>query len=361
MTTKPMEQHSLHDSPITIPDFQDLLNARAKHYSDEEIEVSDLTLSRRHPVPSLIRTSLLNMLDDTNVPDDQKDGVSAIFQMEPHAIHLFCQRLKLPAVYFTRCMENADASGNRLDAHANYWLNKLPKTRKWFVRFDKYSGMQKIRGILSKRYEVYDHVEAVKLLASYLPGINWTLAFLHTPTNLYVDLRNPDMTRTICGKEIHGALRLKNSEVGCGSLGCELLTVNATDSTGIIMTGYQGFRRTHLKKKEEFENEFKIGVEALIDKMDECLNEVEATQSIKILDPAEFRERVFDAFALDVGQRKAVEEYWDLGSVQTLFDAVQAIALAGALSGLSMDRKEKLQNVAGQIIYNTSRFGKWLQ
>ncbi len=45
----------------------------------------------------------------------------------------------------------------------------------------------------------------------------------------------------------------------------------------------------------------------------------------------------------------------------TLFDAVQAIAMAGALAEISMDRKEKLQNVAGQIIYSTTRFGKWLQ
>jgi hypothetical protein len=356
-----MEQSSLNDPPITIPEFQDQLKARAEHYSDEEIAVSDLSLSRRHPTPTLIRASLLNMLDDPEIPDDQKDGVTAIFPMEPHAIHLFCQRLKIPAVYFTRCMESVGTGGDRLDAHANHWLDQLPRTRKWFVRFDKYSGVQKIRGILTKRYEVYDHVEAIELLASYLPGINWTLSFLHTPTNLYADMRNPDMVRTICGKEIHGALRFKNSEVGGGSLSCELLTVNATDSTGVIMTGYQGFRRTHLKKKEEFENEFKFGVEALVDKMEACLDEVEATQSIKILDPKDFRDRVFDAFGLDVGQRKAVEEYWDPGITKTLFDAVQAIALAGALAEISMERKERLQQVAGEIIYNSARFGKWLQ
>lgn len=360
--TKTMEQHSLHDTPITIPDFKDLLAARAEFYSDEEIEVFDFTLSRQHPDPTLIRSSLLNMLDDPNVPEDQKDGVTAMFPMEPHAVQLFCQRLKIPFMYFTRCMETIGLGGDRLDAHANHWLNHMPKNKKWFVRFDKNSGAQKIRGILTSRYEVYDHIEAMDLLSSYLPNQpGWSLTFTHSPTNLYVDLRNPDMVRTICGKEIHGAIRLKNSEIGCGSLACELLTVNATDSTGVIMTGYQGFRRTHLKKKEDFDKEFKASVEFLIEKMEASLNEVEATQHVKILDPDEFRERVFDAFALDIGQRRAVEEFWNVATTVTLFDAVQAIAMAGALAEISMDRKEKLQNVAGQMIYNTTRFGKWLQ
>lgn len=360
--TRPIENYGLHDNPITIPEFHDLLGGRASFYSDEEIEVDDFSLSRRHPDPTLVRASLMNMLDDDDVPEDQKDGVTALFPMEPHAVHLFCQRLKIPYVYFTRCMEHVGLGGDRLDAHANFWLDRFPKGRKWLVRFDKYSGTQKIRGILTSRYEVYDHVEAMRLLASYLPAkSNWTLAFSHMPTNLFVDLRNPDMVRTICGKEIHGAIRLKNSELGCGSLGCELLTVNATDSSGVIMTGYEGFRRTHLKKKEDFEVEFEAAIKSLIGNMDKCLNEIEATQSVKILDPEEFRDRVFDAFALDIGQRKAVEDQWSLAATTTLFDAVQAIALAGTLSEISMDRKEKLQNVAGQMIYNTSRFGRWLK
>lgn len=67
LTTNPIEQSSLSDTPITIPEFQDQLTARAASYTDEEISVSDLSLSRRHATPTIIQTSLLNMLDDPNV------------------------------------------------------------------------------------------------------------------------------------------------------------------------------------------------------------------------------------------------------------------------------------------------------
>jgi hypothetical protein len=363
--SKKIEEYRLEDDAVAPQVLMDLLEDRATYFTDEEIEPTDFALDRTrapsHQVPIvLIRKSELVRAE--SVPQEEASDIQTHFGVEPHAVGLLCSRLKVPHQFFTRCIAQEGPDGLRLDAHMQFWLDGQNPETKWFVRMDDYSGERMIRGVLTGRYEVYDNRDAFELVLRHLPDLpDWGVSFLWTPTMIYVDLRNQKMTRTICGKEIHAAIRMKNSEVGCSAMSCEMLTVNATDSSGIFMTGYSGFRRIHLQKKEDdFAEKFKADLEAMVDQMDESLNDLEATQHIKVLDPEEIKERIFDTNRFDKGQQESIEKLWVEGSVKTLFDIIQIMAMAGADTEISMERREAIQKAAGKMIYNMGKFGRWL-
>lgn len=364
--SKKIEEYRLEGEAVPPQELMALLDDRAQHFSDEEIPPVDLALDRTYAPTSkapitLIRKSKIAELDSL-APGEEGD-VQTHFKVEPHAVALLCARLKIPFQYFTRCFNEEEPDGIRLDAHMQHWLDKQNPETNWFVRLDDYSGERMIRGVLTNRYEVYDNRDAFDLVLKYLPDLpDWTVTFMWLPTLIYVDLRNVKLTRTICGKEIHGAIRMKNSEVGCSSLSCELLTVNATDSSGIFMTGYSGFRRVHLQRKEDdFNDKFKADLNLMVEQMEESLNDLEATQHVKVRDPEEVRERIFDANRLDVGQQEAINKHWIEGGINTLFDVIQAMAMAGTDTEISMERREGIQKAAGKIIYNTGKYGRWLE
>jgi hypothetical protein len=360
--SKPIHDYRLEDPAGELQDLKVLLEGRATHFSDEEVPPSDLALDRTTPVITLIRQSKVAEVDELE-DDDAAAAIQTHFKVEHHAVQLLCARLKVPYQYFARCMKGKGDDGLHLDAHLQHWMEKQAKTTKWFVRYDDYSGENQIRGILTNRYEVYDNCEAFELVCKYLPDhFNWRESFLWTPTLLYVDLRNMAMKRTICGKEIHAAIRMRNSEVGCGSLSCELLTVNSTDSSGIFMTGYTGFRRVHLQRKDDnFEEQFKKDLAAMVENMEGSLDDLEATQHVKVVEPDEVKATIFDSNRLDVGQQESINKFWINGSVKTLFDVIQAMAMAGTDPEISMERREGIQKAAGKMVYNTTRYGRWLQ
>ncbi len=364
--SKKIEEYRLEDDGIAPRVMMDLLEDRALHFSDEEIPPVDFALDRtRNPTTDvpicLIRKSKVNEADNTTQEEAEK--IQTHFGVEHHAVGLLCARLKMPHQYFSRCVAEEGKDGLRLDAHMQYWLDRQNPETKWFVRMDNYSGERRIRGVLTNRYEVYDNRDAFELVLRHLPDIpNWSVSLTWTPTMIYVNLKNVKLTRVICGKTIHGAIRMKNSEVGCSSLSCEMLTVNATDSSGIFMTGFSGFRRIHLQRKEDdFGEKFKADLEMMCDSMEESLNDLEATQHVKILDPEEIRERIFDSNRLDKGQQDAINEHWVDGNMKTLFDVIQSMAMAGVTAELSIDRREGIQKAAGKMIYNMNKFGRWLE
>ena len=115
-----LSSYSLSGKNVTLEEFRDLMLERSACFRDETIQVSDLSLDRRKSKPTLIRRSLLNILDDPAVPDEQKAGLDAFYPMQDHAVMLLCNRLKVPYKYFKRCLERSDHTGVRFDAHMNF-------------------------------------------------------------------------------------------------------------------------------------------------------------------------------------------------------------------------------------------------
>lgn len=354
-----LSAYSLSGKDVTLEEFRDLMRERATFFEDENIQVSDLSLDRRKLKPTLIRRSLLNLLDDPSVPDEEKEGLDAFYPMQDHAVTLLCNRLKIPYKYFRRCLERLDHAGVRFDAHMNFWL-ELRHAKKFLVRFDKIHGMPEIRAVLSERYVDLSNVEIADELISALPNhSDYSMRFEWTPKYCYGNIAS-DKTKVLAnGKELAGGIRIKNSEVGLSSAVCELMVLSKTDRSGAILPGYEGFRRTHLQRKDDFRLVFQSSVQEIVDKMDGALSKMASMESIKIHDAHDLIQTLFETNSLDLGQIEAVNQTAVSNQRSSLYDIIQIFILAGADLTLTAERREKLQKIAGEIMMNVRKYGRW--
>ncbi len=354
-----LSAHHLNGQNITLQEFHEILQERAKFFRDEEVESNDLRLDRIKEKPTLIRRSLLNLLDDPRVPAIEKEGLDAYYPMQTHAVHLFCTRLKVPYKFFKRCWNHHDDAGLRLDCYINRWLENRGST-KFLVRIDRIDDCNEVRAVLSSRYVDLSNEDIVQELLVTLPNsTDFSVRFEWTPKFMYANLVS-DKTKLLAnGEKISGGIRIKNSEVGMSSAVCEMMVLRETDKSGAILPGYTGFRRTHLQTKQDFKTQFQKSVEELVGKMDAALDSVAQTQFIKLHDSEEMIIMINKMYQLDVAQIEAIQAASHGTTLETLYDIIQLYAMAATETGMHVERREKLQRVAGEIVFNMKRYGKW--
>jgi hypothetical protein len=354
-----LSAHHLNGQDITLQELHTILQERAKFFRDEQVESNDLRLDRIKDRPTLIRRSLLNLLDDPLIPDIEKSGLNAYYPMQQHAVHLFCSRLKVPYKFFMRCWNFRDNDGLRLDCYINRWLENKG-TAKFLVRIDTIHGCNEVRAILSDRYVDLSNEDIVQELLVTLPkSSDFSVRFEWTPKFMYANLVS-DKTKLLAnGEQIAGGIRIKNSEVGMSSAVCEMMVLRETDKSGAILPGYTGFRRTHLQTKEDFKSAFQNSVEELVEKMDAALDSVAQTQFIKLHDAEDMIIMINKMYQLDMIQIGSLKTTSEGAVLETLYDVVQLYAMAATDPGMHVERREKLQRVAGEIVFNMKRYGKW--
>lgn len=354
-----LSTHHLNGKNVTLQELHTMLQKRAKFFRDEEVEADDLRMDRIKEKPTLIRRSLLNLLDDPLVPDDEKKGLDAYYPMQEHAVHLFCTRLKVPYKFFKRCWNFRDDEGLRLDCYINRWLEKRGST-KFLVRIDKIHGLNEVRAVLSSRYVDLSNEDIIQELLITLPNSSdFSVRFEWTPKFMYANIVSGKTKILANGEALSGGIRIKNSEVGMSSAVCEMMVLRETNKSGAILPGYIGFRRTHLQTKEDFKSAFQDSVEELVGKMDAALDSVVQTQFIKLHDHEDMIIMINKMYQLDMIQIDAVRATAQGATLETLYDVIQLYTLAAADPQMYIERREKLQRVAGEIVFNMKRYGKW--
>lgn len=350
--------YHLSGEKVSVEEFHDLMHARGEFFTDDEIEANDLRMDRVKTRPTMIRRSLLNLLDDPTIPDDQKKGLDAFFPLQEHATHLLCQRLKVPYKFFKRCWQYHGDDGFRLDCYINRWLEDRGKT-KFLVRFDSISGKPEIRAILSSRYVDLSNEDMALELRNFPESKDFQVRFEWTPKHLFATLVSGKTKLLSNGQELSGGIRIRNSEVGMSSAVCEMMVLKETDKSGAIIPGYDGFRRTHLQTKEDFQQAFNDSINGIIERMENALDAMAQTQEIELHDAHEMVIAIGMMNNLDAAQVLVVKEYQQSATLSTLYDVIQLFAISATDAGLSVERREKLQRIAGELVFNMKRYGRW--
>jgi hypothetical protein len=364
-----LKEYALNGKKISPDEFVTTMKERESHFSDKFINPKEFGLdpnSNEKRVCLIHRPLFEKLWEQREKAIAEKKDASAIDPSKAHyplnkwATHQLCQKLKIPMDFFLRCRGAKDSAGKRLDAHFDHWIGRCRKD--WFVRFDNIADDNKIRAILSTRFNDISNREMAELLKDHLPNkYDYEFRFEWTDMALYGQIVTPKVSRKLMnGQEIKGGIRFKNSEVGFGRITLEMLVLSEATMSGPILPGYQGFSRTHIQKRDDLKQDFQDAVENLVGSMEDAVDLVKASEMIKLSDPQAFLETALLMHKLDKGQCESVREALQRFPLKTMYDAIQIFSVAATDPTLGIERREKLQRVSGELAKNTSRYGAWI-
>jgi len=162
------------------------------------------------------------------------------FSVTPHCHGQIGDRLRIPAVYYNRCLADA---GPLLVQNVNHWLS-ISDERRLVRTLDGAA-----RAFLSDRYRPLDNDELAQAVLPVLTrdGVRIEAAEL-TDTRFYCKAVVPGISREIRkGDLVHAGVCVSNSEIGAGSLRVEPLVYRAGSGTGVIIQD-STLKKYHLGK-----------------------------------------------------------------------------------------------------------------
>lgn len=265
-----------------------------------------------------------------------------------------CQLTGTPSQYIKKCLGN-----NRSDLavyNINQWMNSVPDKEKLFRTTE-----DRIYGILSDRYSVFDDREILEILNSVVgSGNDYSIKnALVTPEIMKLRLVSRDKI-IINGDELSVGFDIKNSRVGRSSVEISLMLFRWICSNGMIFGGGKGmaYRKIHVgADRSEIICGFTDMLNRLPDSVEYIKNHVEMSQNQKLT--SDLIQRLLDQYKI-IGVQKGimgrvqanVETDLAEGKILSLWDFINHTTQIA--QDYSLETREKAETAASRIL----RFAK---
>lgn len=152
-------------------------------------------------------------------------------------------RVGIPSKYLERMRTEAPGL---LAQNVNHWFTNVPETR--MLRTHN-NGINSARAFLSKVYRPLDNYDLLNSILPHLQASGCEIKSAElTEKRLYLQCVTPKLVADIksanVGDTLYGGLVIRNSEVGCGSIGVEGLIYKLGCKNGMILPN--AFRKHHV-------------------------------------------------------------------------------------------------------------------
>lgn len=330
---------------ISLEDFKTKIDERAKFYRDETIFASALRMSEENG----------NITRAKSWKDpDGKDmlGVDT-YPMTKHGFSTFCQKLGIPYMYMQRCPPALRAT------NFNFWIERKG-SKELFVRFDSYPDNQdKIRAVLSDRYADLPNTELAKLL---LEKANPDYLFKITYADREEALRGQVIAHStsFIQDDFQSGIHIRNSEIGLSKLTLEAMIYNRVDQSGIILKEMAGFSEKHIGEKKEFAKAFGESIDKIMANIPGVIRNLNDLRNISVGDVLEIVDVICNSNLVKGPGKEALDRARVTIETKNLFDVVCIFMRAATDSELTLDEREELQRVGGDVVLKAKRYQRWL-
>jgi len=330
---------------ITLDEFKERVEARAKFYHDEMIHASQLRMSAE--------SGNIDRVDQEKDPEGKEALKVLSYPMTTQGFSTFCQKLGIPALYAKRCPVDLRA------ANFNYWLGKKGG-KELFVRFDKYpDDADKIRAVLSDRYADFPNTELAKMLLEKAnPKYSFKISYQEQESNLIGELIA--LAAEFGDEDFQGGIHVRNSEVGLSKLTLEALLYSKALDSGIILREMVGFSEKHIGEKKEFSKSFGEAIDRIMSGLSVTMKNMADLKTIAVGDVPDIIRVICDTNLVKGEQRAALDRAQVVLEAKTLFDVVCIFMRAATDSELTLVEREELQRVGGDIVTKAKRYQRWL-
>jgi hypothetical protein len=323
---------------LSLDEFKTAMVERAKFFRDEMIFADEF---RMDP-------------NDGAILRAKKDlGVIVKYEMTKHGFATLCQKLGIPTLYALRCPPDLRAT------NFNFWLEKK-KGKELFCRFDSHpDGQEKIRAVLSTRYADLPNTELAKMLIDKAnPGYDFGVTYIMHEAILLADLvaSNKDFV----SEDFSGAIHVRNSEVGLAKLSFQSMLYNRVDQSGIILHDYVGFDEKHIGDKTEFAKAFGESIDKIMANIAGAIRNLNDLKTVAIHDVPDIIDVICNVNRVKDSQKAALDRAQGTFPVDNLFDVVCLFVRAATDGELTMEDREELQTVGGDIVMKAKRYQRWV-
>jgi hypothetical protein len=310
---------------------------RANEINDKSKDYSSVTIKQ-----------LAAGVKDKNLTLDLGFSTPNSLNFSNNGLSGLCNQLDIPITYIRKCL------GEQLPEHAademNFWMERAENpSKELFVRTTE----DRIHGILSNRYSVFDDHEVIEIAENILGPTND-----YTIKNYYVDPEYMKMRIVsrekveINGRPLSFGFDIKNSRVGRSSLELNVLVFDHICSNGMIFGGGKGqfYQKRHVGiSRESFVQEF-------VDMID------------KAPDTVRFIQRSINAAGNEVLNNDSIQRYLDKFKADNMSKLVAGLveqtlaanydrtvfgfasAVTEVAQRYSLDMRERMEKFAGNII-----------
>ena len=332
-------------TPVTLDEFKSKMDERAKFYRDETIFASALRMSDE--------SGNITRAKSWKDPDGKDMLGMDTYPMTKHGFSTFCQKLGIPYMYLQRCPPTLRAT------NFNYWIERKG-SKELFVRFDSYPDNQdKIRAVLSDRYADLPNTELAKLL---LEKANKDYLF---------EMRYEDHEELLIGQmvakskdfgvdDFDSGIHVRNSEIGLAKLTLEAMIYSRAHQSGIILREMAGFSEKHIGEKKEFAKLFGESIDRIMANIPGVIRNMMDLKNIQVSDVPEIIQVVCDTNGVKEAGKEALDRARVTIETKNLFDVVCIFMRAATDSELTLDEREELQRVGGDVVLKAKRYQRWL-
>ena len=157
-----------------------------------------------------------------------------------------------------------------------------------------------------------------------------------------------------------GGIHFFNSEIGLNKLTLQSLVYCRAEKSGIIMRDWVGFSEKHIGNKDEFEQKFIEALENIMSNIGGAIRNLTDLKQVKVSDVPEIINVILDDNQVKEDQRVAVDRAQSSLTAQNLFEIVMIFIRAATDPDLSLEDREEIQKIGGQIVVRSKRYKKWL-
>ena len=181
------------------------------------------------------------------MPDGKDTSFPVGFQLSKHAFSQLCTKIGVPIRYMNKCIESGMI--DLVESNINEWLK--PYNKPLFIR----EHSNKIRGILSDRYQVLDTHDILDVITSVFDSDDITVkGYYISPERFHLRLTQSKML-DIPGEDLFAGFQIDSSDVGRSALEVKFLLYKQVCPNGVCIVKNRGllFSQRHIGiSKEEF-------------------------------------------------------------------------------------------------------------
>jgi len=344
-----LNAYRLYGKPIPLEEFHDIILERSTYFND----IKCIKARRIH----MDDKGRIEITIPGKIKDNDGGNIEGPFGLQDLALGLLCRKFKIPANYMHKCPPALRAR------NINHWIKNGP-TKELYIRFDSISGDPEIRAILSKHYAPFDNHQVSEKIAHIGKGRDLNVRFEWTHNKLCGQIiAAKSKLTTKNGQVIHGGAHFRNSEVGISKCSFSGFAGLVAGDGGIIFQENQEFNKTHMKK-DSIMLGFDDAVRNILDNINEDLKRYADLQNIRVREPLQLIETIYKSYILNEPQQEEIKiaaKQQALKGKWTMWDIVNAISGAGVSEKLTLDERERLQKIGGEICYNIKKYNVWIK
>ena len=258
----------------------------------------------------------------------------------PSAQRLFCNRLRVPHSYLSRC------PGELQSDNLNHWIREEREKREaLFCRFDGDS----LRAVFTDRYTAIDHMEVLSRMIEY--GFDPEIEVHYSLDQSLLVLKVPDFTKTFGFGEndkIVPGISIANSEVGILAFSIEAYFYRLVCSNGLVSKTSVASRFKHISRKAL--EEFPHILRQVIYESEHNQNRFAISTQSRVDNPLATIGSFNRQFQITKKEAEAIEQAWQIEQGFTMFHVISAYTRAAHDSTMTAEEAYKLERIGGQIL-----------